>query len=300
MKPLWKTALWMSLLGLPQLLWAAAPVATATIVDGEVLVIREAKRLQLAEGVRLGKDDIVEATAKSRFVRIEFSDGVILDLGPESRVLLSPKLAGDRASLSARLYLLSGVAKITVPHPQDATPAVLTSPALDVLGMARSAVFIVQNNDAYGFAESGEVVLQERRGGKVNSNITLKSGEFFARADDAKPTVTARPSPAFIQRLPRAFLDTLPSRAALFKAREVEPKPLGSIAYADVDAWVDADGLRPLFLTRWKALAQDPEFRKGLLANLRAHPEWDRTLNPEKYRPKQASAGDTSPRPAKP
>ena len=68
-------------------------------------------------------------------------------------------------------------------------------------------------------------------------------------------------------------------------------KRLALITYADVQAWVDAEaGLRPLFVTRWKALAQNPEFRSGLVAGLRAHPEWERLLFPEKYLPKPAAS----------
>ena len=41
---------------------------------------------------------------------------------------------------------------------------------------------------------------------------------------------------------------------------------------------------------RWKAQARNPEFRKGLVVQIAAHPEWDRTLFPEKYLPKPASS----------
>ncbi len=287
----WKSAFAMCWLACSQALWAAAPLATVTIADGEAVLIRDAARLQLTEGVRLAKDDIVEVTAKGRLLRIEFSDGLILDLGPDSRTLLAPKLSGDRARMPARLHLLRGVAKITVTKPLAPAAATFSSPDFDVQGVARSAVFIVTPDEAFAFAESGDTTLQERRSSKpANSTITLKSGEFFARAGDAKATVTQRPTPAFIKRLPRAFLDTLPSRAALFKAREVEPKPLGDIAYADAEAWVDADGLRSHFVTRWRPLAHNPAFRDGLAANMRAHPEWDRTLYPEKYLPKPAAS----------
>jgi len=285
----WKSALWLCLLVGSNGLWAATPIATVTIADGEVLLIRDASRLLLVEGVRLVKDDIVETSAKGRLVRIEFSDGVIVDLGPESRALLAPKLSGERARLPARLHLLRGVAKLTVPQASPPVTA-FSSPPFDVTGVARSAVFIVHAGEAFAFAESGETTLQERREGKAGSTASLKSGEFFARTGDAKATVTSRPTPAFIQQLPRAFLDTLPSRAALFKAREVEPKLLGDIGFADVEAWIDADGLRSQFVVRWKALAQNPAFRDGLVANLPAHPEWDRTLFPEKYLPRTAAA----------
>ena len=50
----WKCALWLCVFVWPLGVAAATPLATATIVDGEVLLIRGATRLQLTEGVRLG------------------------------------------------------------------------------------------------------------------------------------------------------------------------------------------------------------------------------------------------------
>jgi hypothetical protein len=289
----WKSALWLCLLAWPHWLWAGTPIATVTIVDGEVLLIRGATRLLLAEGVRLTQDDIVETSGKGRLLRVEFNDGVILDLGPESRILLAPRLSGDRARMPARLHLLRGVAKLTVPQALAPAAATFSTPAFDVTGIARSAVFLVQGTEAFAFAESGEVLLRERRGGKAAGTTSLRSSEFFARNGDAKAAITARPTPGFIERLPRAFLDTLPARAGLFKARDVEPKALGEIRFAEVEAWVDAESLRGQFVTRWKALAQNPAFRDGLAANLRAHPEWDRILYPEKYLPKPVAASAT-------
>ena len=57
---------------------------------------------------------------------------------------------------------------------------------------------------------------------------------------------------------------------------------------------IDAEpALRPQFVPRWRTLAKAPEFRAGLVAGIAAHPEWDRLLFPEKYRPKPPP-GDTS------
>ena len=277
-------------LALPQGRGAAPAGRHATIVDGEAVLVRAASRAQLSEGVRLARDDIIETSSRGRLVRVEFNDGLILDLGPESRALLLPRLSGDRARFAARLHLLRGVAKLTVPQPLPGTAAAFSSPAFDVKSVARSAVFVLLPDDAFAFAESGEVTLHERRGGKAGAATLLKGSEFFARSGEAKASVTARPTQAFIQRLPRAFLDTLPARAAVFKGREAEPKPIGEITFDDAQAWVDAEGLRSHFVTRWRALAQNPAFRAGLAANMRAHPEWDRVLFPEKYLPKTTSA----------
>jgi hypothetical protein len=274
--------------------WAAA-LATATIADGEVLLVRDATRHALAEGVRLAKDDIVETTAKTRFVRIEFADGVMVDLGPESRMLVAPKFSGERARQPSRFHLLRGIAKVTVPKPLTPAAGNFTVPSTDVAGIARSAVFAVQGQELQVFAESGDVVLQERSAGKAVGKATVKSSEFYSRVADGKAVSAPRPSGAFIQKLPRAFMDTLPSRASAFASRDVAPKPLADIGYAQAEPWIDADGLRAHFVSRWRSLAQkNPDFRDGLVANMAKHPEWDRVLFPEKYLPKPTPASAPS------
>ena len=178
---------------------------------------------------------------------------------------------------------------ITVP--KSLAAASFASESFDLTGIARDAVLNVEPAGWAVFAESCDLMLAERSNGKLMPAVKLKSGEFLARSGDAKAVLAARPAADFINRVPRAFLDTLPTRSALFAALNVPPKRLAPITYADVQAWVDAEaGLRPLFVTRWKALAQNPEFRNGLVAGLRAHPEWDRLLFPEKYLPKPAAS----------
>jgi hypothetical protein len=269
---------------------AAGPHATATIVDGEAVLVRGATRHALAEGVRLAKDDIVETTAKARFMRIEFADGVIVDLGPESKLLLAPRFSGDRGKLAPRLHLLQGAIKLSMPKTLSPAFGSFTLPGHDVTGVARSAVFLAQGGGLQVFAESGEVALQERRAGKAAGKTVVRASEFFSRSADGKAGTAPRPTGPFIQALPRAFLDTLPARAAAFASRDVAPRPLGEVSYAEAEPWVDAEGLRAYFVTRWRPLAQNAAFREGLAANMAKHPEWDRVLFPEKYLPKPVPA----------
>ena len=269
---------------------AEPAIGIVTIVEGEIFATRDGTRFALAEGVRIVADDIVETAAQAKLARIEFSDGLILDIGPGTRVLMTPRFPGERGGKrAAKLYVLQGWAKITVP--KSLAAASFASESFDLTGIARDVVLNVEPTASAVFAESGELTLVERSKGKAGVAVKLKSGEFLTRAGEAKSALTQRPAADFIQRVPRAFLDTLPARAALFATREVQPKRLAPITYAEVQAWVDAEaGLRPLFVARWKALAQAPDFRKGLVAGLRAHPEWDRTLVPEKYLPKPAAS----------
>ncbi|MFG5408014.1 hypothetical protein ABXN37_07630 [Piscinibacter sakaiensis] len=39
-------------------------------------------------------------------------------------------------------------------------------------------------------------------------------------------------------------------------------------------------------MNRWRPLARPGAFRDALVANMAAHPEWDRVLFPEKYLPR--------------
>lgn len=293
---MWLRLFLLLLCALPGGLRAEPAIGIVTIVEGEIFATRESTRFALAEGVRILADDIVETAAQAKLARIEFSDGLVLDIGPNTRVLMTPRFRGERGSnRTTKLYVLQGWAKITVP--KSLAAASFASEFFDLTGIARDAVLNVEPTASAVFAESGELTLVERSKGKAGAAVKLKSGEFLSRSGDAKAVLAQRPAADFIARVPRAFLDTLPTRAALFSTREVAPKRLAPITYADVQAWVDAEaGLRPLFVARWKALAQMPDFRKGLVAGLRAHPEWDRTLFPEKYLPKPAAspASDSS------
>jgi hypothetical protein len=292
---MWLRVLLMLLCALPLASRAEPAIGILTIVEGEIFATRDSTRFALAEGVRIVADDIVETAAQAKLARIEFSDGLVLDIGPNTRVLMTPKFPGERGGgRAAKLYVLQGWAKITVP--KSLAAASFASESFDLTGIARDVVLNVEPATSAAFAESGELTLIERSKGKAGAAVKLKSGEFLSRAGETKSVLAPRPAADFIQRVPRAFLDTLPARAALFATREVPAKRLAPITYAEVQDWVDAEaGLRPLFVARWKALAQTPDFRKGLVAGLRAHPEWDRTLFPEKYLPKPAaSAGSTA------
>lgn len=278
---------------------AAAPAPTVTILDGNAVLLRGAGRLQLAEGVRLAAQDIVETAADAKLLRIEFPDGLALSLGPGTRAMLDPRLAGEKGR-SARVYLLRGWFKLNAapapagkPGAAPAPMAPLSSPNLDLLSAGGSVVASLQDNTLQVFVESGDAVVQERQAGApTGSPQKLRSGEFLARAGGGKSAIAPRAPADFVQQLPRSFLDTLPARAAMFGDREVTPKPLGDIAYPEVAAWLAAEpALRRPAMPRWRPLTRNPAFRNALVADMAAHPEWDRVLFPEKYLPKPTYPG---------
>ena len=263
-------------LSLPAATVQAAPPTAApavggglvTIVDGEVFLLRDNGRFALAEGVVLKADDILEVPEKAALARIELPDGTSLALGPGSRALLAPRIPGERAG--ARLYLLAGWLKIVAPAGK--TVSVL-SPVVDVLTTGGTVVVSVMADATRVVPESGEAVVRRR----ATPPQPVKAGEMYSRARGtaSKPSIEKRPPADFIASLPRAFLDALPSRAARFQDRTVEPRRLGDIAYADAQPWIDGEpALRRAYLPRWRPLAADPEFRRGIAAGMSAHPEW--------------------------
>jgi hypothetical protein len=270
------------LLSLPLLLAAcgaaaAAPrVATLTTLDGEAVVLREDAKLAAAEGIALQAGDIVVTGAQARLVRIEYPNGLAIAFGPATQALLEPHVADEA------VYLLAGWAKLNVPKGAAAT---LGAPGIEVAASGgAAAVVALQPGADRVFAESGALDVRSRPAGAIA--VALANGQMATLAEGAKPEVSARPAPALVQAMPRAFMDTLPSRAAAFAGKDVTAKPLGQLTWADAQPWIDAEPvLRRGFVKRWRALAKVPEFRHGLVAGLKAHPEWDPVLNPPPPRP---------------
>lgn len=258
---------------------AAPALATVTILDGsDAALLRGNSRYALAEGVRLQGEDIVETGSEMRLLRLEFSDGLGLSLGPASQAMLAPRLVGDRA---ARIYLLSGWAKLNATADKPAASAVV-SPVFDALALVGDTVIRVGNDNGEIFAESGSAQVRAAAGKQA-----LSSGQSARIGKDGQvASPSARPSSEFIQQLPRSFMDTLPPRLGLFQSRDVAPKRLADLSYADLRPWLNGEpALRRASLAHWKHLATQPDFRKALIGEIRLHPEWEALLLPPKIAP---------------
>ncbi|MDI4633565.1 hypothetical protein J7U46_10945 [Pelomonas sp. V22] len=246
---------------------AAPPLVT--IADGPALLLRDTGRYLLAEGVKLQADDLIELPPQAGLLRIEFSDGSALALAPGSRALILPRLAGEPLA-----YLLQGWAKLDAPPKGQ---ALLALSGFDA-GTSGHAVIAVAGERA--FAEAGELLLRRASA----PPLKLKPGEFVAAAASEKARPVARPAPEFLRQLPREFQVSLPARAARFAGKEREPKRSGELTPADLLPWMEASDplLRQALLPRWRALAQQSEFR----AALRQYPELERILGHASAAPK--------------
>jgi hypothetical protein len=248
-----------------------------TMLEGDALLIRDNLKLAAAEGLAMFSGDILETGGNGRHVRIEFSDGSMVSMGPDSRMQLAPGLTGNRAAAAQKVYLLNGWLKLTA---SKTTMGVATA-NFDLTGITRSVVVQLLPRSAAFFVEAGETTLRTLQG--AGTTTRLKGGDFVSPArpgaGGGKTEITARPSPAFLQGLPRAFLDERPPRAAGFAGKEVRPVKIGEPSYADLRYWINGEGaLRRANLERLRPLAQDPAFRQALQGDMRAHPEWEAVL----------------------
>ncbi len=268
-----------------------APIGMFTIVEGDLVVLRDTRGFAAAEGLRLRSEDIVRSGAGTRLARIELADGTVLDLGPQTELLLQPRVLASAPGRSASLYLLRGWLKVSTPSDAGSAGFAFASPRVDVARLAGSVVVHALPQASLVFVEGGRGDVIERGDGKAGATHALKDGDAFASRAALPGALLRRPPPDLIEGLPRGFADSLPRRARQWQASVVEAGAGTELSYADVSPWIHAEAvLRPPFVQRFGPLARDRRFRASLVAELRAHPEWDRLLFPEKYRPKPPAA----------
>ena len=253
-------------------------VATLTILDGPLQLIRGTDKLNAAEGVRLEASDILETPANATHARVETEDGLVIDIGPSTRVLLG---AGG-ATAPWRAYVLEGWAKLSAARPYTQAHATLiATPVLDLSTFDTEAVMRLAPPSAELFSPSGPATAQVKGKDGKPALVKLERGKHLTRQADGSTKVGSPPPPAFIQAMPAPLRDSLPSRLALFKDKNVKPAPAGKVGYADVERWLNAEPrVRVLFIPRLRPLLRDEAFRKPLADQMSLHPEWHPVLYP--------------------
>jgi hypothetical protein len=163
------------------------------------------------------------------------------------------------------------------------TDASLASKDLDVVAISRVVVIKIGADSRAIFAEQGNARVNKHRAGDSGS-ISLNPGDFLVVDADRSSEVQARPTAQFMEELPRAYRDTLPSRYSIYASRAMEPQNQRTFVYSEVEPWLNAEGsIRRQFVALWIRKVNDPAFRGPLDRDLAMHPEWDRILHPEKY-----------------
>jgi hypothetical protein len=277
-------------LAMPAARAAEASLGLLTIVEGEVLVLREAREFVAAEGQQLRAEDIVRTRDGALLARIELDDGTVLDIGPATDLLLQPRAFAAPAELGTSLYLLRGWLKVSTAGAQGGPSVALAAPQLGVARAAGSLVAHASAKASLVFIEKGRADVLDRTAGQADAAHGLADGDSFVVRAGAPGAVQRRPPADLLQSLPRAFADSLPRRAARWRDRPLEPGATTAPRYAEVEPWLHAEpALRASFVKRFSPLAREPAFRTGLIAGLREHPEWARVLFPAKYATKSAA-----------
>jgi hypothetical protein len=250
---------------------ATESVATLTLLEGEAALVRGAARYALAEGVGLHAGDIIEV-AENGLVQFEYPDGAAIALGPRARLLIVSAPRGKAAQ--GEYYMIQGALKLT--GVSAGSRFRFATPLFSVQPVEGAVVLVVSGAEGSVFAETGET-----RVAAGSAPLRLKTSDFCTRRSGHKASVALLPSKSFIAALPRHFLDPLPSRMALYKERQVEPRRLQEVSYAGVEAWLKAPpAIRRPLVARFEPLASDAAFRASLVANLKHHPEWKPVLYP--------------------
>jgi hypothetical protein len=267
------------------------PIGIVTLIDGSAQIVRETVRFQATEGQRVLAEDLVITAADARLLRVEFSDGNVLDLGPATQAQLQPRPMDER---TASVYLAAGWAKLALRPGQ--TGAGIASARLDLAQLGGTAVMRVDAQQSLVFVESGQADVVEHVQGRPERSVGLRDGESFVLRGSETGHLAVRPSAQLLQGLPRAFADQLPRRAARFQSTQVQPAATVPVSYAEVALWINAEApLRKAFVQRFAPLAKDRPFRAQLLAELRAHPEWRRVLFPDAARTRSTSVARSHP-----
>lgn len=274
-----------ALIGLLPAWCAAASIGIVTIVDGDLAVLRDTHRFAAAEGLRVRDNDILRTGSEAKLARIELSDGTTLDLGPDTELMLQPRVGGAFGERAAMLYLARGWLKIGTPAEPGA--AGVASAVMDLQRLTGTAVLRAMPGEAMLFVEAGRAQVAEVREGRAAKPLALEDGDAVVMRPNEATVMAQRPPAEMLHGLPRAFADSLPRRAARFQNQPVEPGATTPVAYAEVSRWLNGEApLRSIAVPRFAPRISDRAFRASLVAELRAHPEWDRVLFPEKYKPK--------------
>jgi len=256
---------------------AAEAPALVTLLEGQATVIQGVRAHAAAVGARLGPGTLVETDAQLALLRLEWPDGSLLDLGPATKVMLRPAAAAGRKP--AQFYLLQGWAKQT----QPAAAAGQLGLAAEVAPFKGVLVSQADDEGTLLFSESGAMQVAPRRGGAA---MALKAGEAAGFASNLQPQLLARPPSTWLQKVPRAFRETIPPRAALVKGPEPTLVPRAALRYVALQPWLAAEpAVRRDFPQRFAELLADPEFRQAVDRALAQHPEWEPVLRPPKPPP---------------
>lgn len=251
----------------------------ATIVDGDARVLRGTAWHKLVPGARLEDGDIVSAEERAQ-IHLEFNAGGLVNFVGAGTLYIVPPAPKAKAPAVTTLVVPKGWLK-TVASP----PGVQVRAAAAELTVEAGAVVMRTDGPAFDFfVEAGNARIAEpTSSGADQAARGAKQDEYWSKSATGQFVPSTRPPRAFVDAMPRHYLDALPAFAAKFKSRPtlvVERE----VSYAEAEPWLSGRD-RAVFERRFASRLRDPVFRKAVEPDVARYPSWDRRLHPEKFAP---------------
>jgi len=246
---------------------AGAQPALVTLAEGTPKVLRGATWYKLVPGLVLEDADIVTVGGKQQ-VQVETATGSIVNVTGETTIVVS---LGKDGALA--LAVPAGFLKVAAKMPALR----IRTPQVEI---AAGDAIVVAHADAFEvFVEAGAARLTDTAGTPRDA----KRGEYWTKSGATLASKPLAPK-AFVDALPRNYIDPLPSLASRIKSKPALVAD-HDITFAEAEPWL-AGKDRAVYEKRFVARLRDPVFRKAVAPTVARYPMWDRILNPEKYAPK--------------
>ena len=259
----------------------AAEIGAVTLLEGSGRLLRGATWYKLVTGARVEESDILEVADKTQ-AQIEFQAGSVVNVYGTATVYLPPA----KAKAGPVMLIVPGGWLKTVTKPPGVQ---LRTPLLELTAAEAIVVMRVTKPAVDFFVESGEGrVVEVAATGADGPAREAKRGEYIAKAASGAVTTVARAPKAFVDAMPRAYIDPLPVLAGRLKGPPVLVVD-HDITYAEAEPWLSGRD-RAVFERRFTSRLKDPAFRSAVMPIAARYPTWDRILNPEKYEPKKDEA----------
>jgi hypothetical protein len=258
----------------PSTLCAAEPLPVLTLLDGEASCVDGSRVVGAVVGLHASPGELITTSASAVVLRLEWADGSTLDLGPSTRVMMTPRGLAAADGKTPAFYLLQGWVKF---GPATAFGGAWTA-GVGVDAFKGTAVIEATPAATTIFAETGALRVLDRR--QHEEAILLPGGQALMLGANAPAAVGRRADPAWMARVPRAFRDALPRRLDRLQGAATPLQVLPGPTYATLQPWLTAEAaLRQDFPMRFAPLLKDTAFRDAVQSHLASHPEWEATLH---------------------
>jgi hypothetical protein len=277
---------------------SAAEIAVATLAEGEVRLLRGTTWYKLPAGTRIEDGDILSLGERAQ-LHLELPGGTVASVVGTAALYAEPLPAKPRpgASSPPSWFVRSGWMKVAARPPG----VKLRTASADVTLAAGTVVMRTGEATLDLFIESGSARFEAAGASPGEPAREGRTEEFWTRSASGALLSSTRPPKAFVDAMPRHYVDPLPVLASRVKGRPALTAER-EVSYEEAEPWL-AGRDRAVFERRFASRLRDPVFRRAVEPDVARYPMWDRRLHPEKYAPpppKPPVSVPPPPTPAKP